>query len=133
VLLYVASGDPAKAERAERLSDASGTISVRVLNEITTVARRKMGVSWQETCGLLSMIRGLLVVQPPTIEVLEAGLALAEHYELSIWDAMIAAIAGLAAWGRQVWVASQETTPTIRASLEARSSAEAPHSMPAMV
>ena len=93
VLLYIASGDPAKADRAEELIGAGGTISVQVLNEITNVARRKMGLSWPETRALLSMLRNLLPVQPLTIKVHETGLALAERYGLSIYDAMIAASA----------------------------------------
>jgi predicted nucleic acid-binding protein len=93
VLLYVASGDPAKADRAEKLIGAGGTISVQVLNEITNVARRKMGLSWTETRAFLSMMRALLPVQPLTIEVHETGLALAARYGLSIYDAMIAASA----------------------------------------
>jgi predicted nucleic acid-binding protein len=93
VLLYVASGDPAKADRAEELVHAGGTISVQVLNEITNVARRKMGFSWTETRAFLSMIRGLLPVRPLTIDTHETGLALAERYGLSTWDAMIAASA----------------------------------------
>ena len=36
---------------------------------------------------------GLLSVQPLTIEIHETGLALAERYGLSTWDAMIAASA----------------------------------------
>jgi predicted nucleic acid-binding protein len=93
VLLYVASGDPAKADRAEELIGAGGTISVQVLNEIANVARRKMGMSWTETLAFLSMIRGLLPAQPLTIHIHETGLALAERCGLSTWDAMIAASA----------------------------------------
>ena len=93
VLLYVASGDPVKADRAEKLIAAGGVISVQVLNEITNVARRKMGFSWTETRAFLSMIRGLLPVRPLTIDTHETGLALAERYGLSTWDAMIAASA----------------------------------------
>ena len=93
VLLYAASGDPPKADRAEELIGAGGMISVQVLNEITNVARRKMGMSWTETRAFLTMIRGLLPVQPLTIDIHETGLALAERYGLSIYDAMIAASA----------------------------------------
>jgi predicted nucleic acid-binding protein len=93
VLLYVASGDLAKADRAEELIGAGGMISVQVLNEITNVARRKMGMSWTETRAFLSMMRGLLPVQPLTIEIHETGVGLAERYGLSIYDAMIAASA----------------------------------------
>jgi predicted nucleic acid-binding protein len=93
VLLYIASDDPAKADRAEELIGAGGTISVQVLNEITNVARRKMGMSWTETRAFLSMIRGLLPVQPLTLDIHETGLSLAERYGLSTYDGMIAASA----------------------------------------
>jgi predicted nucleic acid-binding protein len=83
VLLYVASGNPAKADRAERLIGAGGRISVQVLNEIANVARRKMGMSWTQTRAFLSTIRGLLPVQAFTIDVHETGLVLADRYGLS--------------------------------------------------
>ena len=93
VLVYVASGDPVKAERAEKIIADGGTISVQVLNELANVARRKMRMSWSETHALLSIIRALLPVQPISVEIHETGLALAERYSLSIYDAMIAASA----------------------------------------
>ena len=93
VLLYTASSDVVKAERAERLIAAGGTISVQVLNEIANVARRKMRFSWERTHILLTQIRRLLPVIPVTLEIHEAGLGLAERYRLSIYDAMIAAAA----------------------------------------
>jgi predicted nucleic acid-binding protein len=93
VLIYVASGDPAKADRAEQLIGGGGTISVQVLNEMANVARSKMGLTWPETHALLSLVRGLLQVQANTLEVHEKGLALAERYNLSIYDAMIVAAA----------------------------------------
>lgn len=93
VLLYVASSDAARADRAQELIGEGGMISVQVLNEITNVARRKMAMSWVETHAFLATIRGLLPVQPITIEVHETGLTLAERYRLSIYDAMIAASA----------------------------------------
>ena len=93
VLGYVASGDPAKAERAEKIIADGGTISAQVLNELADVARRKMRLSWPETHALLSTIRALLPAQPITVEIHETGLDLAERYGLSIYDAMIAASA----------------------------------------
>jgi predicted nucleic acid-binding protein len=93
VLLYIASGDGAKAARAEQLIGSGGTISVQVLSEIANVTRRKMGMSWTETRAFLTMMRGLLSVQPLTIEIHDTGLRLAERYGLSIYDAMIAASA----------------------------------------
>ena len=93
VLLYIASGDPEKADRAETLISKGGIISVQVLNEITNVARRKMMMSWTETRAFLSLMRGLLPAWPVTIDVHETALGLAERYGLSIYDAMIAASA----------------------------------------
>jgi predicted nucleic acid-binding protein len=93
VLLYVASGDAAKARRAQSLVGGGGAISVQVLNEIANVARRKMGLSWSETSTFIRSFRGLLTVYPITVETHEAGLALAERYGLSVYDAMIAAAA----------------------------------------
>jgi predicted nucleic acid-binding protein len=90
------SGQQAKADRAEELVATGGTISVQVLSEIANVARRKMGMSWMETREFLSMVRGLLKVEPVTIEIHDAGIHLAERYGLSVYDAMIASAALLA-------------------------------------
>lgn len=93
VLLYIASADKAKADRAERLVAEGGTISVQVLNEIGNVARRKMTLSWDETRAFLSMVRALLPVEPLTTALHDTGLAMAERYGFSIYDAMIVAAA----------------------------------------
>jgi predicted nucleic acid-binding protein len=96
VLVYIASGDPVKADRAEAVIRAGGVISVQVLNELAKVARRKMRMTWAETHALLSIFRGVLTVQAITIETHETGLAFAERYNLSTYDAMIVASALLA-------------------------------------
>ncbi len=93
VLVYVASGDSAKADRAEEIIGGGGVISVQVLNELTRVARRKMGMGWPDTRSLLSVLRSLLAVRPITVETHETGLALAERYNLATYDAMIVASA----------------------------------------
>jgi predicted nucleic acid-binding protein len=93
VLVYLASDDAAKADRAETTLAEGGAISVQVLNELANVARRKMRMSWEETHAFLNVLRGLLTVYPLTVETHEAGLRLAERYGLSTYDAMIAASA----------------------------------------
>jgi predicted nucleic acid-binding protein len=93
VLIYIASGDAAKADQAEAAVATGGAISVQVLNEITNVARRKMQMSWADTHTLLDMLRGLLTVHPLTVDIHETGLRLAERYGFSTYDAMIAASA----------------------------------------
>src|ERR1700753_895708 len=69
VLVYLASGDPARADRAESLLTKGGAISVQVLNEVANVARRKMQMSWPETRGFLSLLRSLLSVHSVTADV----------------------------------------------------------------
>ncbi len=93
VLVYLASGDTAKADRAEAAITGGGSISVQVLNELANVARRKMQMSWDETHALLNTLRDLLTVHPLTVETHETGLGLAERYGFSTYDAMIAASA----------------------------------------
>ena len=84
ILLYTTSSDAAKADRAEQLITEGGTISVQVLNEIATVARRKTRYSWSRVQRLLARVRQLLPVIPLTIEIHETGLVLAERYGLSL-------------------------------------------------
>jgi predicted nucleic acid-binding protein len=93
VLVYFASDDVAKADQAEAVLTAGGAISVQVLNELTNVARRKMRLSWPELRGLLESLCSFLTIHPLTVEVHEAGLALAERYGFSLYDAMIVASA----------------------------------------
>ena len=93
VLVYLASGDASKADRAEAIIAGGGSISVQVLNELANVARRKMQMTWDETHALLATLRGLLTVHPVTVETHEAGLRIAERYGLSLYDSMIAASA----------------------------------------
>ncbi len=93
ILVYVMSGDQAKADRAEKLIEGGGTISVQVLNELANVARRKMALSWDEIRRLLTMVAALVEVRPLTLQLHERGLALAERHGLSVYDAMVVAAA----------------------------------------
>jgi predicted nucleic acid-binding protein len=116
VLVYLASGDPVKANRAEGIVGRGGAISVQVLNELTNVARRKMRLSWDDTHSFLSMIRGLLQIHAITIEIHEAGLAIAARYGLSVYDAMIAASA-LHAGCNTLWSEDMQDGMVIERSL----------------
>jgi len=116
VLVHVASGDAAKADRAEQIIDTGGFISVQVLNELANVARRKMQMSWPEIHRLLSTVRGLLTVQPLTLETHETGMALAERYDFSTYDAMIAA-AALQAGCDRLWSEDMQDGMQLREGL----------------
>jgi predicted nucleic acid-binding protein len=93
VLLYVASEESKKADRAEEILAAGGTISVQVLNEVVNVARRKMRMSWEDISRFLAAVRNLATVAPLTVETHEVGIALAERYGFATYDAMIVASA----------------------------------------
>jgi predicted nucleic acid-binding protein len=85
-----------KAGRTEDLLADGGVISVQVLNEFASVARRKLGLSWSETREFLEVFRATLEVVPLTMETHERGLDLAERYQLQLYDGMIVAAAQLA-------------------------------------
>lgn len=82
-----------KATCAEEIVGGGGAVSVQALNELVNVARRKMQMSWPELRTFTATIGTLLTVHAVTIETHETGLALAERYTLSIYDAMIVAAA----------------------------------------
>lgn len=93
VLLCLLTDDAAKAERAEALLSSRIVISVQVLNEFANVARRKLGLPWPEVEQALIDIRRFASVQPLLLDTHERGVALAKRYQLSAYDAMIAAAA----------------------------------------
>jgi predicted nucleic acid-binding protein len=96
VLLYLLSGDTAKADRAEALLAQGGILSVQVLNEFAAVASRKLGLSYPEIREVLAPIRTICTVEPVTLETHERGLQIAERYGFRLYDAMIIAAALLA-------------------------------------
>lgn len=93
VLLYLLSGDPAKADRAEALLAGRIVISVQVLNEFVNVTRRKLGLPWPEVEQALTDVQRFAEVRPLTLATHQSGVALAKRYRLSVYDAMIAAAA----------------------------------------
>lgn len=93
ILLYLISADAAKADQAEQRLALGGHISVQVLNEFASVARRKLGMNLEEIRDVLAPLRGLCQVHPLTLATHDRALAVAERYGFSIYDALIAAAA----------------------------------------
>jgi predicted nucleic acid-binding protein len=93
ILLYLLSGDTGKADRAEAIMQIGGLISVQVLNEVTTVGRRKLSMSWSELDEFLSLIQSVLTVESLTLDTYNRGRYVAEQYGLSVYDSMIVATA----------------------------------------
>jgi predicted nucleic acid-binding protein len=96
VLLYLLSGDDAKADRAEKTLASGGVISIQVLNEFAAVAARKLKMPLVEIREVLTTFRAVCKIVPLGEETHDKGLELAERYGLSIYDAMIVASALLA-------------------------------------
>ena len=94
VLIYAVSENDPRGPRAEEILAAGGFVSVQVLNEFVSVARRKMNMPWNEVREALDAIR---VLCPPPISVSisthETALRIAEKYSFGIYDALIAAAA----------------------------------------
>jgi len=96
VLLYVLSGDQAKADRAEALIAAGGVISVQVLNEFVSIASRKLAMRLPEIREVLSAVRAACSVEPLSVATHDLALDLTERFHLSFYDALIVAAAALA-------------------------------------
>jgi len=96
VILYLLSADAAKADRAEALLAGGGRVSVQVLNELASVASRRLGMSWKEIGEFLATVRAACAVESIGIETHERGLTLASRHGLNVYDAMIVASALLA-------------------------------------
>jgi predicted nucleic acid-binding protein len=96
VVLYLLSGDADKADRVEELLEQKGAISVQVLNEFATVAKRKLALSFAEIRDVLGTVRALCVTHPLTVESHDRGLEISQRYGFSIYDSMIIASALLA-------------------------------------
>lgn len=93
VLLYLLSADAAKADRVEEMLAAGATISVQVLNEFTSVALRKLGLTVAEVREALESLTSICKVVPVTLEIHQQALQVVERYRFSIYDALIVAAA----------------------------------------
>ena len=93
VLLYLLSGDSQKADRAEALLAGGGTVSVQVLNEFASIARRKIGLAIPEIREILAAVRSACTVQILDLETHDLGLDIAERHGYSIYDSLIIAAA----------------------------------------
>ncbi len=59
------------------------------MNEALANCRRKAGLSWEDTGVFLAGIQSLCSVEDLTVQTHQVGRALAEKYQLSVYDAMV--------------------------------------------
>jgi predicted nucleic acid-binding protein len=94
ILIYAIAQEDTRAPRAEELLATGGILSVQVLNEFVSVARRKIRMPWKEVREALEAIRVLCPSPVPiTIDTHETALRIAQEYGFDIYDALIAAAA----------------------------------------
>jgi len=93
ILIYAYSTD-ARSRVAQSLCEAPHILSVQSLNEFASVARRKIGFPWDRVIDSLIDVAALADrIIPLTFELHQLGLAVANRYDLQIYDAMIVAAA----------------------------------------
>jgi predicted nucleic acid-binding protein len=94
LLIYAVAQDDPRSTQAEELLASGGVLSVQVLNEFVSVARRKILMSWSDVTGALDAFRVLCPSPLPlTIEMHEAALKIAEKHAYNIYDALVVAAA----------------------------------------
>jgi predicted nucleic acid-binding protein len=94
VLIYMATRDDPRVTVAEELLRAGGIVSVQVLNEFVSVARRKMRMQWKTVEELLSALHDLCGEPvPTTAELHRAALHIAKRYGYQIYDSLMIAAA----------------------------------------
>ena len=94
VLIYaVVQSDP-RSTRAEEILLSGGVLSVQILNEFVSVARRKLAMSWNEVNEALDAFRVLCPAPLPiTTQVHESALKIAEKHGYNIYDTLVVAAA----------------------------------------
>jgi predicted nucleic acid-binding protein len=94
VLIYAVAQDDPRNTRAEELLASGGVLSVQILNEFASVARRKILMSWSDVAEALNAFRVLCPSPlPVTIEMHEAALRIAEKHGYNIYDALVVSAA----------------------------------------
>ena len=93
ILVYAFAFDE-RSSAAEALLQRQPTISVQSLNEFTNVARRKLGMNWEELREALAVIRTFCpVIRSLGMDTHVSALRLAERYGFAAFDALIVASA----------------------------------------
>ena len=94
VLIYAVSKNDPRSAVAEELLATGGVLSVQILNEFVSVARRKILMTWNDVREAVEAFGVLCPAPLPiTIEVHTVALQLAEKHGYNIYDALVVAAA----------------------------------------
>ena len=108
VFIYAAdSKNPVKRSIARKLISvavASGgcKINVQVLNEFSSVAHRKLGLTIDEIKAYLEMFRALTILPVPA-DVTEKGLDVMQRYGLQFYDSLLLVAASESGWSEFIY------------------------------
>jgi predicted nucleic acid-binding protein len=94
VLLYFFSESGHRTETAEALLLVGGVVSVQVLNELVSVARGKLRMSWDDV--RIARDKALILCPNPiplTEEIHRSAVEISVRYGYSIYDSLILAAA----------------------------------------
>ena len=94
ILIYAFAANNPRSAQAEALLGDGSVIDVQVLNEFTSVTRRKLGWQWEQIEAALAVVEELLGPARPLTAIIHAqAVVLARDHELSFYDALIVAAA----------------------------------------
>jgi predicted nucleic acid-binding protein len=94
VYAFQKRADDRRSERARELLLEGGIISVQVLNEFASVARRKLKFTWVEISESLEAICALCPkASPLTMSMHRAAVDLSVKYGYDIYDSLVIATA----------------------------------------
>jgi predicted nucleic acid-binding protein len=97
VLIYAVAQSDRRTARAEQLLLSGGVISVQVLNEFASVARRKLKMPWRDVKEALKSIRTICPSPVPlTLATHDLALQVVDRYNYEIYDALVIASALMA-------------------------------------
>jgi predicted nucleic acid-binding protein len=95
ILLYFIGADGWKKDKAEKLLETGGTISVQVLNEFINAAKKKTKLSLPEILEALAELTEDLTVIPLTVAIQKRAVEITSATNVHIYDANIIAAAEL--------------------------------------
>jgi predicted nucleic acid-binding protein len=94
ILVYAYSRDDARTAAARQLLLGGGVVGLQVLNEFASVARSKLGMTWEE---VQEAVEKIVVLCPNPIslrlQIHLLALDVCNRYGFSIWDGLIIASA----------------------------------------
>ena len=94
ILIYAFAEGDRRGTRAEEMLAAGGVTGIQVINEFTSVARRKLGWDWRQIDAALEVVEELAgPARPLTREIHREAVQIARSGNLPFHDALIVAAA----------------------------------------